>query len=352
MLVVVAVWMLRPQARLAYEVAAGSGVHDGFVAPVGSQSAELAFSEGSRIVIAAESRARITRVDAQGASLVLEDGHAHLDIVPNSSARWIIHAGPHRITVTGTIFDVRWQAPRLTVAMQRGSVRLQGPLAPAGVTLTAGQRAIVTANELKIDHTKPTIKAMQQQPTTSGTATPKPTAAAVPAASVAIGRSAATTTSQRRNKRTASAKSWATLVAEGRSAAVVAMARRRGIDNVLANASAADLDALADAARYSGATAIAKRALRSVRQRFAGTQSAATAAFLLGRMAESEGDMTAALAWYQRCLRGTLSSEALGRKMVVEKRLGHSSAQATAKQYLRHFPKGSHARLATQILDQ
>jgi hypothetical protein len=89
-----------------------------------------------------------------------------------------------------------------------------------------------------------------------------------------------------------------------------------------------------------------------VRQRFAGSDAARTAAFLLGRM--SEGSPASAITWYDTYLgeapAGTFAAEALGRKMALLDRSGRRSAARTiAKQYLARYPKGAYAELANQL---
>jgi hypothetical protein len=150
--------------------------------------------------------------------------------------------------------------------------------------------------------------------------------------------------------------SWSERVLAGDFAAVLREARRRRVEEVLRRSGDADVMALAEAARYSGETVLARRALGAVRSRFPGSGQASKAAFLLGRMAEdADGDLAGALAWYGRYLTdapgGTFREEALGRKMAATMRLhGHVQARPLADEYLRRFPGGSYAAPARAIL--
>src|SRR5258708_17283601 len=78
------------------------------------------------------------------------------------------------------------------------------------------------------------------------------------------------------------AQSWASLVVQGRHARVLDEADAPGIDGVIATATEADLNAVADAARYAGRRDLARRALLALRSRFGSTPRAASPAFLLG----------------------------------------------------------------------
>jgi hypothetical protein len=148
--------------------------------------------------------------------------------------------------------------------------------------------------------------------------------------------------------------SWTQRVAAGEYDVVLREAESRGLDASMRKGSLADISALADAGRYAGRTAIAKRALAAERSRFAGSSEARTAAFLLGRLAEdADGDASAAIGWYDRYLaeapKGQLASEALGRKMLLVVRTsGADAAKPIAEQYLRRFPRGSYATVAKQ----
>jgi hypothetical protein len=133
---------------------------------------------------------------------------------------------------------------------------------------------------------------------------------------------------------------------------VLAEADNQGIDSTTSSASLEDLMALADAARYGGRGATSAQALRAVRQRFAGSKPASTAAFLLGRMAEDGGNAGSAIQLYDATISegGAFAGEALGRKMLlVRSQSGASAARSLADQYLQIYPKGPYADAAKSI---
>ncbi|HEY4185027.1 MAG TPA: FecR domain-containing protein [Polyangia bacterium] len=149
---------------------------------------------------------------------------------------------------------------------------------------------------------------------------------------------------------------WASQVAVGDSRTVVTDAERVGLEVTLREADGADLAALADAARYSGMSELASRALTTERRRFPGTARARAAAFLLGRMADDRGDARAGLAWYRSYLGespgGPYAAEALGREMLTVERLqGRDEALPLAREYLGRFPNGTYLLQARALVD-
>jgi hypothetical protein len=146
---------------------------------------------------------------------------------------------------------------------------------------------------------------------------------------------------------------WSKLVADGEFDRVIAEAQERGMHRVLSGAPLDDLVALSDAARYAGRGDLARSALLAMRDRFAASSAARTAAFLLGRLAEG-GSADSAIGWYDRYLAespgGTFASEALGRKMLLLRARSPAKARRLAEQYLGLFPKGAYAQVARDLL--
>jgi TolA-binding protein len=113
---------------------------------------------------------------------------------------------------------------------------------------------------------------------------------------------------------------------------------------------------LSDAARLSGHPAEARLSYLALRRRFAGSESAALAAFQIGRADfDSRADYASAERWLGVYLReeptGALAAAALGRLMEAEVQLVRPrEARAVAKRYLARFPKGAHAETAHRVL--
>jgi hypothetical protein len=312
-------------------VALGDG---GYLAP-DAQPATVLFSDGTALRLQPSARARIAEVTAHGARIVLERGRGRLSVVHRPEAAWQIEAGPYTIEVTGTAFDVEWSpdAQRLLVEMESGSVSVRGALARDGVSVRAGERLVAGGGELRIE----AMVARSEAPTPAHEARAPLAQSAVPAAP------------------SSSAPSWSQRLAAGEFAIIVREAEARGIGAVLASGALAELVALADAARYVGKSDIARRALEAQRSRFAGSREAATAAFLLGRMADDAGAPAEAIGFYNAHLSegGAFGAEALGRKMLAEQRAGQAeAARASARTYLERHPKGAHAAAAKKLLGQ
>jgi hypothetical protein len=147
---------------------------------------------------------------------------------------------------------------------------------------------------------------------------------------------------------------WPSLVRHGDFAAVVDAATLRGIDLTLRVASAADVRALADAARYTGHAELAERSLSALRNRFPGTRQSAAAAFLLGRTLESSGGMHEADRFYSLYLSespdGEFAAEALaGHMRAVAALQGPQAAKPVALEYLRRYRAGVHAETARRL---
>ncbi|MEO5768103.1 MAG: FecR domain-containing protein [Polyangia bacterium] len=130
---------------VTYEVMNGAVGPGGFVRPT-APGATILFSEGSEVALGEAARARVDNLTSDGGHVVVESGSVHAQIVHRKHARWFVDAGPYTIRVTGTAFHVKWswEQERLDIRMDRGSVVVTGPLAPAGVTLNGGMHLMVT----------------------------------------------------------------------------------------------------------------------------------------------------------------------------------------------------------------
>jgi len=112
---------------------------------------------------------------------------------------------------------------------------------------------------------------------------------------------------------------------------------------------------LSDAARYTGKSDLAEQSLRALRTRFGRAPEGHAAAFLLGRLRESQGANSDAKTWYDTYLHespgGAYAAEALAGKMrAVLKTDGSAAAEPLAQEYLKRYPTGVHAGTARGIL--
>lgn len=342
----VALFAFSRPPELTYAVLNGAQNADYVLAQSGTK---IRFSDGSEVSLDAGAEAKIAKVDAHGARLNLRRGEAHLEVVKTHGTAWYVDAGPYTVHVTGTAFDVSWSEKDrvFELALQHGSVVVNGPLVGSGFTMKPGQRMIGRADGyVVVEGPKPGAVAAQAPNT------PDPVLANDAPLDLDASASPSDVTSppdaqQRTN--------WGQLVAQGKFRQVLADAQRRGIDQVLAGAPLADLSALADAARYAKNGELAKKALLAERTRFPNSRAASDAAFLLGRLAEDSGG--GAVAWYDRYLarspNGPYASQALGRKMMLSFREGGAvAAEPLAKQYLERYPSGPYASAARKLADR
>ena len=337
-----AVFLLAREPELTYSVVNGASHADYVVA---KERTQIRFSDGSAVAFQRGAEAKVAAVDAHGARLALRRGEVHLNVVKTRDTNWAVDAGPYRVRVTGTAFDVSWSEKErvFELALQHGSVVVTGPRVSGGFRLKPGQRMIGRSEGFVI----------VEGPKPKATAVPFPSApnpaleVSDPSAAPPLAPSSgvAPDAAPRGNR-------WAHLVAQGRFREVLAEAERRSVAHVLASASLDDLAALADAARYARNATLAKRALLAERRRFPHSRAASDAAFLIGRLEEDSGG--GALVWYDRYLgrspNGPYASQALGRKMMLSLREGGAAAAAPlARQYLDRYPSGPYASAARKL---
>jgi TolA-binding protein len=367
----------------------GAELHaGGYVEAVPSVRPVLRFSDGSEVGLAEGTRVHVRSVEEHGARLTLDDGTAHVYVVPLPGARWSFDAGPFVLGVTGTAFVLAWSSieHRLDVRLENGSVTVSGPMSDAPIALRAGQWLTVRGNDIRIrglgqseSASDATLAASPQRdedldgtsvspqpgqrPIAESPERPATPNAPAPAAQARPDRAwqsepshgAADRSSHVRGLTTSAPDHhWGADLARGKVSSIVDEALRIGLDKTLAESSSDELSALGDAARYTRRDDIARAALSALRRRFPQSFHARDAAFLLGRLAETQQDPRGALSWFEAYLGeapdGTYASEALGRKMTVLQRLeGDDAARPVAEAYLRRFPGGTYARAAEAL---
>jgi ferric-dicitrate binding protein FerR (iron transport regulator) len=314
----------------------------------------LHFSDGTEVELRPEAAANLVDVTAHGATLALEHGAAQFRVTPLPGARWVVAAGPFRVDVKGTVFDLEW-APKpgtLRLQLHRGSVAVTGPLSTEPILLHDQRELLIDLprREIKILDQRESAPVPASEPTPEPTINEKappqrPAEAPLPATMV---REASKDHSRKL------APTWQSLFTAGKLDLILSEAEDAGVDVSLERRSNEDLAALADAARYRGRAGLARRTLLAQRDRFPHSLRAVEAAFLLGRLDESAAGAAPALAWYDRYLgeapRGRYAAEALGRKMlVVQKLRGTEEARPLAEEYVRRYPEGAYAELARKL---
>lgn len=343
------------QKALDFNVTAGQWDAGQLSAPPTS-AAEMSFSDGTAFHLSPGTSGILGEVDAHGAQFRLKQGHMDLSVTRRSGARWAVDAGPFKISVIGTKFSVDWHdsTQRLQVSLHKGEVHVAGPPIAGIVKLAVGQRlwVDVAAREVRIGQIDAKPVVATQAPQAVEAIEPDIQPSVDPVKSAMAKKLAA----QQGPPSDRSQDTWTKRVSSGDFAGVVASAESLGLQTTLTKHSAADLSALADAARYQRRTDIATKALIALRKRFANNTLANEAAFHLGRIQETAGDRKGALAWYTQYLkaspRGVFAAEALGRQLEGVAHLqGRSAARQLAEQYLERFPSGDFADTARMLAE-
>lgn len=374
-----------PEAPLTYSSYGGQpsaanylvapAVHAG-QAPA-QELAGLRFSDGSEIKASPGARLRVDSTQSRGARVFLEQGSTRTHVEHGERSSWVFVAGPFDVHVTGTTFNLAWDASSQTVDLEliEGSVSVTSPLGPSQVEVKTGQRfhASVIDGTMQLESADSAHAALsatddehedvapaQAEPSQAqrGTRRGHLHAARALARRTRNGRpqlSAAETEAQTTQDSDAlAAGSFSDLMRAGAFARVIELATAAGLSQTLERGSADDVRALADAARYLHRTDLALRGLTVLRTRFPGTHHGNAAAFLLGRTYENAAQQADARRFYELYLRespsGEFAAEALaGRMRMVAALWGPDAAQPIAEEYLKRFPRGVHAAAAKRL---
>ena len=341
-------WLRTPRAAESLTFTVGPDIRTGqvgiYYAATPDAELPLRFSDGSQVSVQPRGGVRVHETGQKRVAVFVETGRARFDVAHRPEAGWEIAAGPYSVRVTGTAFDLSWtpESRSFELAMRSGEVTVRGPGIESGVVVKGTERFVsrVTAD---VKRTTPAASVTGPSRAKSSDLLDEPRQPKAP--------SGAEKTPSSKAPPEKPGASWSELAAKGDYASIVRAAEDRGIDQVIAGASADELRALADAARFSGRAALAQRALLAIRSRFAGSKAATGAAFVLGRMVDGS-DPRAAVTWYDRYLAegGPMAAEALGRRMLALHRSGDNGAsRRAASEYLRRFPDGPYASQAREL---
>jgi hypothetical protein len=259
-------------------VAAGPAPEVLAPAPLGytqeADSARYLFADGTTVAPVAGAAITVDASAAKHPRVRVVGGRVHVRVVHEDGRQWTFHAGPYAVRVTGTAFDLTWDAAagRVALNMHEGAVEVRGPGLAAPAAVVAGQDLSASI------------------------------AGGAPAITTALAPAAVERPGRAREHDAGHGESWRLLVGRGEFGAVLQQARERPMAACLARCSSEDLRALGDAARYSRQPALATRALQALRRRFPTTADGTAATFLLGRNAETQRRWKDAAAWYARYL--------------------------------------------------
>jgi transmembrane sensor len=353
-------------APLTFAVDGAAGSAKSWLAAPESAPLQLEFSEGTKIRLEQAARAKVAEINAHGASLALEGGALHAEVVHRSNSAWKVEAGPFTVSVTGTVFDVNWEpnAQQLVVSVSRGSVLVRDANTGAEQAVRATETLRTTASEHRFALS------------TADSASAPPMAEAAPsaAAPVTSGASGEAEHSPSMNdardaaidapessealpgKNDTAASEWRVLAKRGALREAFASAQEAGFARTCAGASPSELLLLGDGARLSGKPDLATLALLTLRRRYPNDPRRAAAAFALGKVAfDQRHAYEQAGEWFSTSLReqpgGPLAREASGRLIEALRQADDSAgARRAARDYLDKYPEGPHADLARSVL--
>jgi transmembrane sensor len=356
------------RAAIGFQVDGAPGVARTWLAAPEGSALDLAFSEGTRVQLEAAARGRVTDIDEHGASLTLESGRLHAEVVHQSDSAWKVVAGPFTIRVTGTVFDVSWDATsqQLAVTVDRGSVSVRD----ASTGLEQAVRASETLHASAYEHEhrltvapSAASSSAQAEPTSSGDhpASPDAPDGSLTDAGPAETRDPTIAPPAKNaeifpGRAPAAGDEWRAFAKRGALREAFASADAAGFTQTCAGASPSELLILGDGARLSGSSARAEEALLTLRRRYPTDPRRAAAAFSLGKVAfDQRGAYEQAAAWFSTSLReqpgGPLAREAAGRLIEALRRADDSAgARRAARDYLDKYPEGPHADLARSVL--
>jgi TolA-binding protein len=346
LLVVGGLWLrMHTAAPLTFTVGDDTTAHTAalFIA-VPDAPVEVEFSDGSRLVLATGSRARVETSELEGGRIVLEAGGLAIDATADDDDEqrsFAVDAGPFGLALADAACDVTWDGStqRLGIVVHTGRVHVSGP-ADQAHEVVAGQRIDISPHERRA--ATPASPAVTDEP-----AEPEPAPAAAPPAPDRA-RSERSPLPRRSKKETAQ---WLTLARASRHREALAAAEAVGFESLCDSLGPSALLQLGDTARFAGKRSRATAAFVALRRRHPTAAEAAVAAYTLGRIAAGEGRHAAAAGFFATYLRerprGSLAREALGRKLEAEAAAGWDArADATARRYLELHPNGPHADLA------
>lgn len=311
-----------------------------FVAANASEEQVVDFSDGSEVRLRGSSQLRLLGVTPEGAQVSLERGSAHVAVVHRQKTKWVFNAGPYRVHVIGTQFELKWnpETGGLEVEMDEGIVEVDGP----GL---ARQR--VTSRQKLAAFAEPASASLYLEGSTE-----TETANVARRKAKPQGKEPAQVVQE---KPAVLGASWRYLADKGDALGAMHAAEQAGFSWLANSMPRGDVLVLGDVAKKAKQPARAKEAWLAVRTRFSGTPGASEVALRLGHLAEDQRDVDEAVRWYSEAAReapnASTAPEALGDWFDALARAGRTAeAKKVAGEYLKRFKNGPDAAAARGVL--
>ncbi|MGA4634745.1 FecR family protein [Pseudomonas solani] len=125
-------WLPLPFGAEQYATAAG-------------ERRQVTLADGTQVELNSRTRLEVRYRDQQRL-VTLESGEAMFSVTHDSARPFVVEAGQGRVTVTGTRFDVRRDPAEVRVAVESGSVRVEGQRNAATRPLLAGDAVRISGD--------------------------------------------------------------------------------------------------------------------------------------------------------------------------------------------------------------
>lgn len=106
----------------------------------------VAFSEGTTLAVSPQARVRILKTQDRSAEVGLDGGTLTARVKhADADSHWVFRAGPYAVKVTGTVFDLSWDAheQRMVLQMHEGRVLVSGGTLSSPREVRAGERLLL-----------------------------------------------------------------------------------------------------------------------------------------------------------------------------------------------------------------
>ncbi len=277
----------------------------------------LRYRDGSRSLMSAQAQVHVLSDTESHVAVQQQAGRVRYDIMPRPERDFVVTVGGVTITVLGTVFDVSIVGDQVEVVVLRGRVRVETD--GRKLELTTGEHATVMA-------TIQPEQALLESPA-------MPTSTSV--------------SSVDEDPAKMDLSSEATVIdAADDNAPKAAPARSTERDS---RPTATEWLRRADAARTSGNSEAALRALRSLIAAYPTDGRVTLALFTMGQVEQKRGRFAAAARAFEQC-GSALKGDAIAAAAGAWQAAGQSArANAAARRYLQTFPKGVHSESMRQL---
>ncbi|MCC6335600.1 MAG: FecR domain-containing protein [Myxococcales bacterium] len=335
-----------PETPLSVTVRGQPGTTADFVLAQAGDEA-LDFSDGTEVLLRRDSQLRVTQVTAHGADVLLEKGAAHVAVVHrDKQTRWNFVAGPYRVAVVGTRFELRWnpETGGLEVEMDEGIVEVDGP----GLS----RQRVTTQQKLEAFSNPPRASLYLETPPALADATRQVT----PPSVRVLPKERPAPAAAAPEKPRAQGPTWRYLAEKGDAQGAMQAADEAGFGWLTKSLPKADVLLLGDTARKARQPAYAREAWLQVRERFPGTRAATDAAIRLGDLAANvEHDDARAVKWFALAVKeapnADTAPDAMGRWLdVLVRARKQGEAKQVAADYVKRFPNGAKVAEARELL--